>query len=176
MLAEVGEFTSTYSPRADTYAVGCIVRYSVVPRKKEFYEVRGQACNTAPSQTISPGSAVAPVPRTEGGPRLLNIGNSLEPPLWNTWSLLGVEKHKRGKEQTRMSEQAQKVVNKNIPEWAQGLYYSSGMSAEVLVYYDDEAIYFEHKGKDSGIVRFTFEQLEGLKIVEEEEQSTDSPQ
>jgi hypothetical protein len=25
-------------------------------------------------------------------------------------------------------------------------------------------------------VRFTFEQIEGLKIVEEEEQSTDSPQ
>jgi hypothetical protein len=44
---------------------------------------------------------------------------------------------------------------------------------EVLVYYDDEAIYFEHKGRDSGIVRFTFEMIEGLKIVEEE-QSTDS--
>jgi hypothetical protein len=67
-----------------------------------------------------------------------------------------------------MSEQAQKVVNKNIPEWAQRLYYSSGMSSEVMVYHDDEAIYFEHKGTDSGIVRFTFEQLEGLKIVEEE--------
>jgi len=50
------------------------------------------------------------------------------------------------------------------------------MSAEVMVYHDDEAIYFEHKGKESGIVRFTFEQIEGLKIVEEEEQSTDSPQ
>jgi hypothetical protein len=41
--------------------------------------------------------------------------------------------------------------------------------SEVLVYYDDEAIYFEHKGTDSGIVRFTFEMIEGLKIVEEEE-------
>jgi hypothetical protein len=50
------------------------------------------------------------------------------------------------------------------------------MSSEVMIYHDDEAIYFEHKGKDSGIVRFTFEQIEGLKIVEEEEQSTDSPQ
>jgi hypothetical protein len=68
-----------------------------------------------------------------------------------------------------MSEQAQRVENKNIPQWAQGLYYSSGITSEVLVYYDDEAIYFEHKGKDSGIVRFTFEQIEGLKIVEEEE-------
>jgi hypothetical protein len=75
-----------------------------------------------------------------------------------------------------MSEQAQRIENKNIPQWAQGLYYSSGMSSEVMVYHDDEAIYFEHKGKDSGIVRFTFEQIEGLKRVEEEEQSTDSPQ
>jgi hypothetical protein len=73
-----------------------------------------------------------------------------------------------------MSEQAQKVVNKNIPEWAQGLYYSSGMSSEVMVYHDEEAIYFEHKGKDSGIVRFTFDQIEGLKIVEDEEVPTNS--
>jgi hypothetical protein len=76
-----------------------------------------------------------------------------------------------------MSEQAQKVKNKNITEWAQGLYYSSGISSEVVVYYDDEAIYFEHKGKDSGIVRFTFEQIDGLKMVEEEEeQQADSSQ
>jgi hypothetical protein len=76
-----------------------------------------------------------------------------------------------------MSEQAQRVENKNIPQWAQGLYYSSGITSEVLVYYDDEAIYFEHKGKDSGIVRYTFEQIEGLKIVEDEdEESTDSSQ
>ena len=75
-----------------------------------------------------------------------------------------------------MSEQAQRVEHKNIPQWAQGLYYSRGMSSEILVYYDEEAIYIEHKGKDSGIVRFTFEQIEGLKKVEEEESSTDSPQ
>ena len=76
--------------------------------------------------------------------------------------------------ETRMSEQAQKVVNnKNIPEWAQGLYYNSGVISEILVYHDDESIYIEHRGKDSGIVRFTFEMIEGLKIVEEEE-STDS--
>jgi len=68
-----------------------------------------------------------------------------------------------------MSEQARRVKNKNIPEWAQGLYYNSGLMTEVLVYHDDEAIYFEHKGKESGIVRFTFEMIEGLKIVEEEE-------
>ena len=75
-----------------------------------------------------------------------------------------------------MSEQARRVENKAIPEWAEGLYYSSGLMSEVLVYHDEEAIYFEHKGKDSGIVRYTFEQIEGLKIVEEEEESTDSSQ
>jgi hypothetical protein len=76
-----------------------------------------------------------------------------------------------------MSEQAQRVENKNIPQWAQGLYYSSGITSEVLVYYDEEAIYFEHRGKESGIVRFTFEMIEGLKKVEEEEEeSTDSHQ
>jgi hypothetical protein len=72
-----------------------------------------------------------------------------------------------------MSEQARRVENKAIPEWAEGLYYTSGLMSEVLVYHDDESIYFEHKGKDSGIVRFTFEMIEGLKKVEEEE-STDS--
>jgi len=72
-----------------------------------------------------------------------------------------------------VSEQAPKVKNKAIPEWAQGLYYNSGLFSEVLVYHDEEAIYIEHKGKESGIVRFTFEMIEGLKIVEEEE-SADS--
>ena len=75
-----------------------------------------------------------------------------------------------------MSEQARRVENKAIPEWAQGLYYNSGLIKEVLLYHDEEAIYFEHKGKDSGIVRYTFEQIEGLKIVEEEEESTGSHQ
>jgi hypothetical protein len=82
----------------------------------------------------------------------------------------------QGKEVVRMSEQAKKVKYKNMPEWAEGLYYSSGLMSEVLVYYDEEAIYFEHKGKESGIVRFTFEMLEGLKIVEEEGEREDSPQ
>jgi hypothetical protein len=70
-----------------------------------------------------------------------------------------------------MSEQAQKVKNKNIPQWAEGLYYNSGLMSEVLVYHDDEAIYFEHKGKESGIMRFTFEMIEGLKMEEENEDS-----
>jgi hypothetical protein len=70
-----------------------------------------------------------------------------------------------------MSEQARRVENKAIPEWAEGLYYNSGLMKEVLLYHDEEAIYFEHRGKESGIVRFTFEMIEGLKIVEEEESS-----
>jgi hypothetical protein len=69
-----------------------------------------------------------------------------------------------------MSEQARKIRHKAIPEWAQGLYYNSGLFSEVLVYHDDEAIYFEHKGKESGVVRFTFEMIEGLKIMEDEEE------
>jgi hypothetical protein len=73
-----------------------------------------------------------------------------------------------------MSEQARRVENKAIPEWAEGLYYNSGLMKELLVYHDDEAIYFEHRGKESGIVRFTFEMIEGLKIVEEEEEQANS--
>jgi hypothetical protein len=73
-----------------------------------------------------------------------------------------------------MTEQALNVKHKNIPQWDEGLYYNSGLMSEVLVYHDDEAIYFEHKGKESGIVRFTFEMIEGLKIVEDEEQTANS--
>jgi hypothetical protein len=68
-----------------------------------------------------------------------------------------------------MSEQPRKVKSEAIPEWAEGLYYNSGLMSEVLVYHDEEAIYFEHRGRESGIVRFTFEMIEGLKIVEEKE-------
>ena len=68
-----------------------------------------------------------------------------------------------------MSEQARKVKNEAIPEWAEGLYYNKGLFSEVLAYYDDEALYFEYRGKDSGIVRFSFEMLETLKEVIEEE-------
>jgi hypothetical protein len=73
-----------------------------------------------------------------------------------------------------MSEQAQQVKNQNIPQWAQGLYYNSGLMSEVLVYHDDESIYFEHRGKESGILRFTFEMIEGLKIIEDEEETANS--
>jgi hypothetical protein len=68
-----------------------------------------------------------------------------------------------------VSEQAQKVKNKNIPEWAEGLYYNKGLFSEALVYYDDEALYFEVRGQDSGVVRFSYEMLETLKQVVEEE-------
>jgi hypothetical protein len=71
-----------------------------------------------------------------------------------------------------MSEQARKVKNKAISEWAEGLYYNKGLFSEELVYHDDESIYLEHKGKESGIVRFTFEMIEGLKIVEEEKEDS----
>ena len=76
-----------------------------------------------------------------------------------------------------MSEQAQMVKDKNIPQWAQGHYCNSGLMKEILVYHDDdEAIYFGHKGKKSSIVRFSFEMIEGLKIVEDEAEHGDSPQ
>ena len=51
-----------------------------------------------------------------------------------------------------MSEQSRKVSSEAFPEWAQGLYYNKGIF--------DEAVYFECRGKDSGIVHFTYEMLE----------------
>ena len=36
-----------------------------------------------------------------------------------------------------MSEQVHRVENKAIPQWAQGLYYNSGLIKEVLLYRDD---------------------------------------
>jgi hypothetical protein len=70
----------------------------------------------------------------------------------------------------QMSEQARKVKHEAIPQWAEGLYYNKGIFDEAVLYYDDEALYFEIRGKDSGIVRFSFEMLETLKQVVEEEQ------
>jgi hypothetical protein len=69
-----------------------------------------------------------------------------------------------------MSEQARRVRSEAIPQWAEGLYYNKGLFSEALVYYDDEALYFEVRGQDSGIVRFSYEMLETLKGVVEEEQ------
>ena len=70
------------------------------------------------------------------------------------------------------SQQQRKIKSEAIPRWAQGLYYNKGLFNEILVYYDEEAVYVEHKGKESGIVRFTFEMIEGLKKVEEEKEDS----
>src|SRR5215211_3607969 len=78
-----------------------------------------------------------------------------------------------------MSEQARKVKESAIPEWAQGLYYNKGLFGEALVYHDEEALYFEVRGKDSGVVRFSFAMLETLtEIIEEEQEEArgESPQ
>ena len=75
-----------------------------------------------------------------------------------------------------MSEQARKVKHEAIPRWAEGLYYNKGLFSEALVYHDEEALYFEVRGKDSGVVRFSYEMLETLKEVIEEEQEDSSPQ
>jgi hypothetical protein len=75
-----------------------------------------------------------------------------------------------------MSEQARKIRHKSMPEWTEGLYYNSGNFNELLVYHDEEATYVEHLGKEDGVVRFTFEMIEGLRIVEEEGEHEDSPQ
>jgi hypothetical protein len=73
-----------------------------------------------------------------------------------------------------MSEQAQRIDHEAIPEGAQGLYYNSGFFSEALAYYDDEALYFECRGKDSGIVRFSFEMLQTLgKVIEEEKEEAE---
>ena len=69
-----------------------------------------------------------------------------------------------------MSEQARKVKHEAIPQWAEGLFYNKGLFNEALVYYDDEVLYFEVKGQDSGIVRFSYEMLETLKEVVEDEE------
>jgi len=73
-----------------------------------------------------------------------------------------------------MSEQARKIEHEAIPQWAQGLYYNKGLFSEVLAYYDDEALYLECRGKDSGIIRFSFAMLETLGEVIEEEQASPS--
>ena len=75
-----------------------------------------------------------------------------------------------------MSEQARKIEHEAIPEWAQGLYYNKGLFSEALIYYDDEALYFEVRGKDSGIVRLSYEMLETLnEVIEDDEEGAGSP-
>ena len=69
-----------------------------------------------------------------------------------------------------MSEQVRRIKHEAIPQWAQGLYYNKGLFSEALIYHDDEALYFEIRGKESGIVRFSFEMLKTLGEVIEVEQ------
>jgi hypothetical protein len=69
-----------------------------------------------------------------------------------------------------MSEQARGVRNEAIPQWAEGLHYNKGFFSEALVYYDDEAVYFECRGDDDAIVRFSFEMLKTLKKVVEDQE------
>jgi hypothetical protein len=47
---------------------------------------------------------------------------------------------KNGERRVEMSGQARKIVHEAIPQRAEGLYYSKGLSSEALAYYDDEAI------------------------------------
>ena len=68
-----------------------------------------------------------------------------------------------------MSEQARGIKHEAVPQWTQGLHYNKGIYSEALVYYDDEAVYFECRGDDDDIVRFSFEMLKTLKQVVEEE-------
>jgi hypothetical protein len=68
-----------------------------------------------------------------------------------------------------MSEQARGIRHEAVPQWAAGLHYNKGFFSEALVYYDDEAVYFECRGDDDEIVRFSFEMLKTLKQVVEEE-------
>ena len=73
----------------------------------------------------------------------------------------------------QMNEQARKIEHEAIPQGAHGLYFDEGMITEVLVYYDDEALYFDHRGGESGIVRFSFEMLKTLGEVIEEQGETE---
>ena len=72
-----------------------------------------------------------------------------------------------------MSEQAQKIEHEAIPRWADGLYYNKGLFSEALIYHDDEALYFELKGKDEGVVRLSYEMIDTLKEVIEDEQTSE---
>ena len=73
-----------------------------------------------------------------------------------------------------MSDQARMIEHEAIPQWAQGIYYDEGLITEVLLYYDDEALYFEHRGPESAVVRFSVEMLKTLKEVVDE--PGDSPE
>jgi hypothetical protein len=68
----------------------------------------------------------------------------------------------------QMSEQARKV-KKHIPEWAEGLYYNSGLITEVLVYLEGEAYYAAVLAPALEVDGLVVVVLETLKMVIEEE-------
>jgi predicted GNAT family acetyltransferase len=72
-----------------------------------------------------------------------------------------------------MSEQARKIEHEAIPQWAEGLYYNKGLFGEALIYHDEEALYFELRGKDEGVVRLSYEMIDTLKEVIEDEQTSE---
>jgi hypothetical protein len=74
-----------------------------------------------------------------------------------------------------MSEHARGIRQEAIPPWAEGLHYNKAVFSEILVYYDDEAVYFETRGDNSSIVRFTFDMLKTLAKVIEEESGQEAP-
>jgi hypothetical protein len=74
-----------------------------------------------------------------------------------------------------MSEHARGIRQEAIRPWAEGLHYNKAVFSEILVYYDDEAVYFETRGDNSSIVRFTFEMLKTLAKVIEEESGQEAP-
>jgi hypothetical protein len=75
-----------------------------------------------------------------------------------------------------LSEQARKVRKEAIPDLAEGLYYNKdlfdeALLYEALLYYDEEALYFEVRGEDrASVVRFSFEMLEAFKQAVEEDE------
>jgi hypothetical protein len=81
-----------------------------------------------------------------------------------------------GKGDERAGTQDTPLHHEAIPRWAEGLYYNKGLFKEALLYYDDEALYFEVRGQDSGVVRFSYEMLQTLKEVVEDEEPGASPQ
>jgi hypothetical protein len=70
----------------------------------------------------------------------------------------------------KVSEQARGIRHGALPQWAEGLHYNKGMFSEVLAYYDDEALYFETRGENSSIVRFSIDMLATLKRVVEDKE------
>ena len=58
-----------------------------------------------------------------------------------------------------------------LDEWYEE--YDERLFSEVLVYHDDEALYFELRGKDSGVVRLSYEMIDTLKEVIEDEQTSE---